>query len=106
MKSEMLLERLPYMAMIEKKKDSFGSSNLYKELERITKVTGSDGLNGNEEEELEAESEATEQWSTDKPLEDGKKKVKFGITSGADQTGIVKAKMESLVLEDDDIEDN
>jgi cell cycle checkpoint protein len=105
-KSEMLLERLPYMAMIEKKKGSFGSSNLYKELERITKVTGSSELNGNEEEELEAEPEATEQWSTDKPLEDGKKKIKFGITKGADQAGIVKAKMESLVLEDDDIEDD
>ncbi|QDS68260.1 hypothetical protein FKW77_010624 [Venturia effusa] len=105
-RSEMLLERLPYMTMIERKKNSFGSSTLYKELERLTKVTGGAGLNGNEEEELEAEAESTEQWSTDKPIDDNKKKSKFGITKGGSQAGIVKAKLESLVLEDDDIEDD
>ncbi|TID17362.1 Rad17-domain-containing protein [Venturia nashicola] len=107
-KSEMLLERLPYMAMIERKNISFGSSNLFKELERITKVTGSGGLNGHEEEELEVEAEAdtTEQWSTDKPVEGEKKTTKFGIAKGGDQAGIVKAKMQSLVLVDDDIEDD
>lgn len=107
-KSELLLERLPYMTMIERKKNSFGSSNLYKELERITKVAGSGGLSGNEEEELEAEAEAdtTEQWSTDKPVEGDRKNPKFGIARGGDQAGIVKARMESLVLEDDDIEDD
>jgi cell cycle checkpoint protein len=105
-KSEMLLERLPYMAMIEKKRGSFGSNSLYRDLERITKVTGDSGLNGNEEEELEAEPEASEQWSTDKPMEDGMKKIKFGITKGVDQAGSVKTKMASLVLEDDDIVDD
>ncbi|KAE9974398.1 hypothetical protein BLS_003137 [Venturia inaequalis] len=107
-KSEMLLERLPYMTMIERKKSSFGSGKLYKELERITKVTGSERLIGDEEEELEAEAEAdtTEQWSTDKPVEGDTKKPRFGIAKGGDQAGIVKAKMQSLVLEDDDIEDD
>lgn len=105
-KSEMLLERLPYMTVIEKKKASFTSSNLYKELERITRVTGGGGLNGNEEEELEAEAESTEQWSTDKPVEGDKKKFKFGIAKVGDQAGVMKARLESLVLEDDDIEDD
>lgn len=105
-KSEFLLERLPYMTMIERKKTFFGSSNLYRELERITKVTGGGGLNGDEEEELEAEADTTEQWSTDRPVEGDRKKAKFGITKGGDQAGLVKAKMESLILEDDDIEDD
>lgn len=105
-KSELLLETLPYMAMIERRRLSLGSSNLYRELDRITKVTGAEEFNGNEEEELEAETETTEQWSTDKPFGESKKKAKFGITKSADQAGIVKAKMKNLVLEDDDIEDD
>jgi cell cycle checkpoint protein len=108
-KVEMLLETLPYMAMMQKRTSvSTSNSTTLKELEKITKVSlHSKPLDDEDENE---DAGPTEQWSTDKPIEDGKGqrgKKKFGLASKmVDQAGLVKGKMESLVLEDDDIEDD
>jgi cell cycle checkpoint protein len=108
-KTEILLEKLPYMTLIEMRKGTFGSTTLRRELEKITKVTGTVNLNGNEEEDLAAETEPAEQWSTDKPADEGKAtpiKTRVGLLKGSNQAHIIKSRMDSLVLEDDDIEDD
>jgi cell cycle checkpoint protein len=108
-KLELLLETLPYMFMMRKRTSVPAPGNTtFKELEKITKVSlHSKPL---DEEDENEDTVTTEQWSTDKPTEDTKGqsgKRKFGLGSKVvDQSGLVKGKMESLVLEDDDIEDD
>jgi cell cycle checkpoint protein len=110
-KVEMLLETLPYMFVMQKKKSGYGANNgSMKELEKITKISGHSKPLDDEDEDQDGDTATTEQWSTDKPAEEGKGrpgKRQFGLASKTkDTAGIVKGKMESLVLEDDDIEDD
>ncbi|KAF2432960.1 Rad17-domain-containing protein [Tothia fuscella] len=111
-KVEMLLETLPYMYAIQKRKTNLGFNNSFKDIEKITKVSGnSRPLDAEDEEDDEEEVEigAEEQWSTDKPDDVTKspKKKKFGLVGKKDDVeGVMKGKMEGLVLEDDDIEDD
>jgi cell cycle checkpoint protein len=107
-KNEMLLERLPYISMMRKHNKLRDLQDLGKTLDKITRMTGVTGLDGEEEDEAEGAAEGVEQWSTDKPTEDagGTKRKSFGLRKGSSKSDTVKDKMESLILEDDDIEDD
>jgi cell cycle checkpoint protein len=108
-KSELLLERLPYISVLERRKPSSTRSAMFKQLVAVTSYSGLTSILANEDEEPEVEEMPTEQWSTDKPVEDGRQdwKKSVGVISTApDGHVVVKKSMESLVLEDDDIEDD
>jgi cell cycle checkpoint protein len=108
-KNELLLERLPYLSQLERKKPSFKRSALSKQLDRVTAFAGLTSILTNaEEDDAEPEDDVPEQWSTDKPVDDRadvwKKSVGI-VSTAADGNVVVKKSMESLVLEDDDIQD-
>ena len=108
-KSELLLERLPYISVLERRKPSSTRSAMFKQLVSVTSFSGLTSILANEDEEPEVEELPAEQWSTDKPGEDGRQdwKKSVGVISTApDGHVVVKKSMESLVLEDDDIEDD
>jgi len=103
----MLLERLPYMSLLKKCNRFPDLRDLAQDLDKITKMSGSAILDADEEHEVEAASEGVEQWSTDKPVEEvARKRRPFGLKKGSNPTtAVVKEKIESLVIVDDDIED-
>jgi cell cycle checkpoint protein len=110
-KLEMLLETLPYMYAMQRRKQTLGGfNNSLKDLEKITKVSLNSRPFDEEEEEQDGDVGTAEQWSTDKPVDEAKgkgRRKKFGLAQkNKDITGVVKGKMQSLVLEDDDIEDD
>ena len=115
-KTEMLIERLPYMAQI------LGSRASSKLLDSMHSVTRVHGMIPPSEEEDEREGEednletAPEQWSTDRPELDAEEKTKRDragpkrrLTRGIEGGGLaipVESGVEKLVLEDDDIVDD
>lgn len=114
---EMLLERLPYLAIIIRKSrlPSPSTAATIREIQKITSFHGTGSKAGAEEdgeETLEQQAGDQEQWATDAntPATPRKKKaVRFIETKGTDQEESaiagLSAKGASLVLEDDDIED-
>lgn len=108
-KLEMLVDTLPYMTFIQKRKSTSSMNNSLRDLEKITNISANSRPLDEEDDERDADM-TTEQWSTDKPVDVGKAgmtKKKYGIAAKlSDQSGVVKGKLESLVLEDDDIEDD
>lgn len=106
-KTEMLLERLPYMSLLRRCNRFPDLKDMAKDLEKITRMTGSNTFDTNEDGEGEGAQEGGEQWSTDTPAEEGlRKRASFGLKKELNPvTAAVKEKMESLVIEDDDIED-
>jgi cell cycle checkpoint protein len=113
-RSELLLERFPFMSALEKRKKkmknkpSSSRSTTFKQLDKLTSFGGLTSILTNVEDEPEAEEAPAEQWSTDKPVEDGRRDWKKSvgvITTASDGHVVVKKNMESLVLSDDDIED-
>lgn len=110
-KAEMLLERLPYMSTMRRHNKLRDLQDLGRELDKITRMNGIGAVVGEADEEGGEEAEAgAEQWSTDKPTEETSatpKRKMFGLRkNSAKSEGGVKDKMESLVLEDDDIVDD
>jgi len=111
-KGEMLLERLPYMSTMRRKNKLPGLQDLGRELDKITRMTGGVvSVEGEDEgDDAEGGPGSAEQWSTDKPDDETSatpKRKLFGLrkNSSKSENG-VKDKMESLVLEDDDIVDD
>ncbi|KXX75372.1 Cell cycle checkpoint protein RAD17 [Madurella mycetomatis] len=121
-RQELLLERLPYMAHIARRRRcSFGTMRI-KDLERIVSFQGIGPLGAGEDEGDDGQDEdsgsglgMTESWATDRPTEEGtprKKKGLGAILSG--RAGRLKKEgeempslpMQSLVISDDDIEDD
>lgn len=96
---EMLLERLPYMALIARARRT--SASRLRDLERVVAFSGVAA----DEDEDEAEEEAAtgETWATDRPWEEGSpRKRDVGISKSGAASGMLASK---LVLSDDDIED-
>lgn len=114
-KTEMLLERLPYVAQITD--STKASPKVIEQLHTITRVRASRQDRDDDETELdEDEATAPEQWATDRPDVDStsksrmaKTKPKQGpakLTEGGGLGIPVESRVEKLVLEDDDIVDD
>jgi cell cycle checkpoint protein len=109
-KKEMLLDRLPYMAIIARSRKGSSMSLSTKDIEKVTTFTGIGGPSEEITDEGE-EGAAAEEWATDKPVEgeSPQKKVvgnRWSGRSGQGRTGLESRFAEQkLVLSDDDIED-
>ncbi|KAH7030984.1 Rad17 cell cycle checkpoint protein-domain-containing protein [Microdochium trichocladiopsis] len=110
---EMLLERLPYMAHMARRRKLTLSSARLRELEKVVSFTGI-GPPANEADEDGAEpapagAASSESWATDRPTEESsprKKRTGLGIRQKPDDA--VESSLmtvQKLVLSDDDIED-
>jgi cell cycle checkpoint protein len=107
-KHEMLLERLPYMAAMRRRNKLPELQDLGRELEKITRMNGGPAPTADADEDGE-DADGVEQWSTDTPVDEASalaKKKLFGIRMKLSKTEEVKDKMQSLVLEEDDIVDD
>ncbi|KAI9880299.1 MAG: Cell cycle checkpoint protein rad17 [Pleopsidium flavum] len=110
---EMILERLPYMAKINRYKPHC-STNL-RDLEKITQFRGIE-VQSDQVPDDESDLSPLDQWTTDRPAESGhlsQKPVSVSRTSNEDKRreGFgsrlpVGKQAEKLVLSDDDIEDD
>tara|TARA_R110002003_G_scaffold126_4_gene11470 strand:+ start:1390 stop:3420 length:2031 start_codon:yes stop_codon:yes gene_type:complete len=113
-RSEMLLERLPYLVTILRKArmPSPSTAATIRDIRRITSFTGN-GVSGGTEEDDEDDAQdigvgEQEQWSTDKPAGTPKKKrARIAVKSDQEESAIpgLVEKGASLMLSDDDIED-
>ncbi len=109
-KKEMLMERLPYMALIAKAKGD-GTSPAIRDMEKVTTFNGIGGPSDDVTDEGE-DAPVTEEWATDKPIEgespkkkttgNNKWKKRNGQSANVLDTRFAEQK---LVLSDDDIED-
>jgi cell cycle checkpoint protein len=123
-RQELLLERMPYMAHIARRKRcGFGTMRI-RDLEKMVSFQGIGPLGAGEEEGDDAadeesggggESGAAESWATDKPTEEGTPRKRRGlgsILSGKPGRGRGEVEeepslpLQSLVISDDDIEDD
>ncbi|KAI1324028.1 cell cycle checkpoint protein RAD17 [Xylariaceae sp. FL0255] len=126
---EMLLERLPYMAIIGRSPQStsrtgVGTAAVAAKLKEIEKMVSFKGIGAVADDDDEEEGddgpdslglgdggEGAETWATDKPVEDGETEIANG-KKGRRRMGIRVAgggavlRVEKLVLSDDDIEDD
>jgi cell cycle checkpoint protein len=111
-RKEMLLERLPYMALIAKGRKSSSSAFAIKDMEKVTTFTGIGGPSEDspdDGEEADNTVVAGEEWATDKPVEEKSPKKKGLVIRGRGMGSgvpIMKAQEQKLVLSDDDIEDD
>ncbi|KAF2674796.1 hypothetical protein BT63DRAFT_20799 [Microthyrium microscopicum] len=106
-KGELLLERLPYVHFIEKRRATASKTSLLKQLEKVVSFGGITAImaNDEEEEEVDTAGQSTEQWSTDKPVDGSPVKRKnVGILAKGSES--VQKEIEGLVLSDDDIVDD
>ncbi|TVY90965.1 Cell cycle checkpoint protein RAD17 [Lachnellula willkommii] len=113
-RKEMLLERLPYMALIAKGRKGSSPAFALRDLEKVTTFSGIGGPSEEDSpedgEEADTAVVAGEEWATDKPVE-GKSPRKKGLVIRGRGEGsgsgvpIMKAEEQKLVLSDDDIED-
>ncbi|KUI65929.1 Cell cycle checkpoint protein RAD17 [Cytospora mali] len=111
-RKEMILERLPYMAhMTRRRRTSFYSMGL-RDIEKVVSFQGIGPLADEEESDADADEVACpagELWATDKPTEDAspKKKRTAAIRSRSEQSegSMISSLQNKLVLSDDDIED-
>jgi len=105
-KTELLLERLPYVVKIDRRKTQFSRTSFSKQLDKVVVFSGLTNILANEEEVEEDEDEVAEEWSTDKPVEQSPQKRRGpGILIKSKGQGDVQKDIEKLVLSDDDIED-
>lgn len=118
-RQELLLERLPYMAHIARRKRcSFGTMRI-RDLEKMVSFQGIGSLGAGEDDGEDGESEGNgggpggaESWATDKPTEEGTPRKRRGlgaILSGRGKNEVEETPslpMQSLVISDDDIEDD
>lgn len=126
-RQEMVLERLPYMAHIARRRRcSFGSMRV----QDLDKIVSFQGIGPPATEELDEDEAAgadeagvTESWATDKPVEEptshGRNRKGLGAilsraaagrvhgsSSGQGEEGLELGGIQNLVLSDDDIEDD
>ncbi|KAL1604065.1 RFC checkpoint protein Rad17 [Paraconiothyrium brasiliense] len=107
---EMLLERLPYLPAILRKR-SPSSTVTIREIRKITAFTGSSVATSPEDDDADENEDAGEgeQWATDKPTPDTpRKKRRVRIESKDGEESAIpgaEAGAGNLVLSDDDIED-
>jgi cell cycle checkpoint protein len=100
-KSDLLLERLPYVQAIVGRGSLMSKPLLLKQLEKLVSFVGLASFVTHEEDGAEDDAPA-EQWSTDKPEGETRRNHTTGLMSkGAE----VRKDMEKLVLSEDDIDD-
>jgi len=106
----MLLERLPYIAIVMRNRTPNAKAGNLGDIEKITAFSG---IGGSSEDAPEDEDRNTdlEQWSTDPPtVEKGKIRKPSKSSRAGNSSAIPAAAVESevakLVLSDDDIEDD
>ncbi|KXJ92327.1 Rad17 cell cycle checkpoint protein-domain-containing protein [Microdochium bolleyi] len=112
---EMLLERLPYMAHMARRRKLTLSSARLRELEKVVSFTGIGPPGANEDADDEGgeapPAVAAEQWATDRPTEELSPRKKrssiVGIRQKPDHEPVENSLLtvQKLVLSDDDIED-
>ncbi|KAK3704426.1 RFC checkpoint protein Rad17 [Vermiconidia calcicola] len=112
-KTEMLIERLPYMSQVMGSKT--GNRSLADQIARVTRVGGSAPIDEDDEADVEEdELNGAEQWTTDRPEGEGikkpTKKRKIAQSKLATEGGglaiPIESRVEKLVLEYDDIVDD
>ena len=121
-RSELLLERLPYMAHIaRRRRTSFGTMRT-KDFDRLVSFQGIGSLGAGEDEGEDGADEegssgpgVAETWATDRPTEEASPRKRRGlgaILSGGAGKGkgegeeVPSLPIDSLVISDDDIEDD
>ncbi|KAF3016769.1 Cell cycle checkpoint protein rad17 [Neopestalotiopsis sp. 37M] len=125
-RNELLLERLPYMTHIARRKGSAVNNNYrLKDLEKVVSFSGIGGGGDDEEEAIAqggdeaingaaaANVDGEAAWATDKPTADDgasprKKKTALGVIrqKAAKDSVVAELPVQSLVISDDDIEDD
>ncbi|KAK4187977.1 Rad17 cell cycle checkpoint protein-domain-containing protein [Podospora australis] len=122
-RNELLLERLPYMAQIARAGRSPSGMQRVKDLDRIVAFSGIGPPGASEEDGEDAEEdsgatrEAANSWATDRPNEEATPRKKRGlgallqgrssrIDNGNGEEELQSLPLESLVISDDDIEDD
>lgn len=108
-KNELLLERLPYVVKIDRRKPQSIRSGLSKQLDRVVCFSGLTNILTGEDEEPADDAPAAETWSTDKPGEQSPQRRRGPalMIKKSDKTPRdVQEDVEKLVLSDDDIEDD
>lgn len=110
-KKEMLMERLPYIALIAKARKGGGASPAIRDMEKVTTFTGIGGPSEEVTDEGE-DGQLTEEWATDKPIEGESPQKKatgnnrWKKRNGQGGNGLeTRFAEQKLVLSDDDIED-
>ena len=113
MKTEMLIERLPYMAQtLTSRRDS---QAIGKQIATVTQIRGATLLSTDDDAEVdESEGMPAEQWATDRPdaevgLRSLSKKKESNQVFETSRSGLsipVESSIERLVLDDDDIVDD
>ncbi|KAI3332270.1 Rad17 cell cycle checkpoint protein [Xylariaceae sp. AK1471] len=107
---EMLLERLPYMAHIARRRKISGLAVRLKDIEKVVSFSGIGAAA--DEDAADAEENpgvgTGEAWATDKPTEESSpRKKSLSIRQGTNSGGSVASlPVQKLVLSDDDIEDD
>ncbi|KAI1816486.1 cell cycle checkpoint protein RAD17 [Poronia punctata] len=107
---EMLLERLPYMAHIARRRKTPSSIARLRDLEKVISFSGIG--TAADEDAVDAEEDAGlvpgEAWATDKPTEEASPRKKgLGLRQGSSGgTSSASLNVHKLVLSDDDIEDD
>lgn len=114
-RNELLLERLPYMTHLARRGRNAASNYKLRELEKVVSFSGIGGGVGQDDEaaaqqQSDGAGVGGEAWATDKPAEDGSPKKKtLGIRHKArddSSAALVELPVQSLVISDDDIEDD
>jgi cell cycle checkpoint protein len=112
-RAEMLLERLPYMALIAKARKNTSSALAIKDMEKVTTFYGIGGPSEENPDDGDGDADDTvvvggEEWATDKPVEGKSPKKKGLVIRGRGNGGglPVMKQEQKLVLSDDDIEDD
>ncbi|KAI0011298.1 hypothetical protein F4779DRAFT_626647 [Xylariaceae sp. FL0662B] len=105
-RTEMLLERLPYMAHIARRRKGTSTVRL-KEIERVVSFSGIGGAADEDTADGDDNAEIGETWATDKPTEEAspRKKKNLAIRQKNDESAPAIS-VQKLVLSDDDIEDD
>ncbi|WPG97994.1 Hypothetical protein R9X50_00077700 [Acrodontium crateriforme] len=116
-RTELLLERLPYMSIILGSKSIVGQSSLFDQIASVTQVRGQIPVNEDDEygiAEEERDASGLEQWTTDRPDDEIKTQPLKTLSKGKQKAGTegrgmmipVEDQVEALVLVDDDIVDD
>ncbi|KAI0459726.1 cell cycle checkpoint protein RAD17 [Xylaria acuta] len=106
---EMLLERLPYMSHIARRRRIPGTTARLKDIEKVVSFSGI-GLAADEDAaDLDENSGGTgEPWATDRPTEESSPRKKSLAIRHSSHIGgsVASLQVQKLVLSDDDIEDD
>ncbi|KAK2624253.1 hypothetical protein QTJ16_006203 [Diplocarpon rosae] len=106
-RTEMLLERLPYMVAIARAKKTSSSSLAIRDMEKVTSFRGIGFPSEDDLDDTEDRGSSGENWATDKPGEgESPRKQGLVIRGRGTASGLPSLQEQKLVLSDDDIEDD